>query len=485
MFTNRLAMPAGRHAGRAIFALLLALPAHLRAQGAAAATVPPAAPAALRDVPAAAGVLAFVDVNVVPMDRERVLAHQTVLVRDGRIVAIGPRVPVPAGARRVEGAGRYLAPGLVDMHAHFERGTEDLHDAAGRQLAMYLAYGFTTVRGLGGAPTALALRDRVRAGQVLGPDLVVASPSVNGRSAHTPAEAVQRVEAAKRAGYDLIKTHGMFDGRATYDSMAAAAARVGLPLVGHVTPEYGLAHAMAAHQQVEHLDGYIAAVVADGTTMPEETQVIVDPAVLARVEPAKLRALARETARLGIWNGPTLALFETIVSDAPPESLAAGAAMRYVPKSVLATYAAQKTEASAGMPADGRRRFVALRREMVRALHDAGAKLLVGSDSPQFFMIPGDAALLEAEAFVAAGLTPYAALEAATRNPAEYLGRLGEQGTVAVGKRADLVLLDANPLADVRNLRRLSGVAVGGRWLDAARLAALREEVAASAAEAR
>jgi imidazolonepropionase-like amidohydrolase len=419
------------------------------------------------------------------MDRARTLAHQTVVVRDGRIVALGEagKIAIPADARRVDARGKWLMPGLVDMHAHAAPGTESLGDPAGRQLAMYLASGFTTVRSLGGPPTALALRDRIRAGELLGPALVVASSSINGRSAPTPADVVRKVEEAKRAGYDLVKTHGDFPTSACYDSLVAATARVGLPLSGHVTPDYGLRKAMAAHQQVEHLDGFIAEVMKDGAAPPPPGQFVVDAASLDAIDHAKIRSLARDMARQKIWNGPTIALFALVASDVSADSLAKDPAMRYVPRAALAAYARQKTGATSEMPAEGRHRYAALREEMVRALYEAGAKLLVGSDSPQFFMVPGDAAVREIEALAALGLPSFAVLEAATRNPAEYLGRASDVGTVAVGKRADLILLDADPLADVRNVRRLSGVMANGRWLDADRLASLREGVAAALPE--
>ncbi|WP_148306191.1 amidohydrolase family protein [Gemmatirosa kalamazoonensis] len=458
-----------------------ALAAALAMLATAALPAQPAAPDdVLAHVPAPA-YAAIVDVTVVPMDRERILEHQTVVVRDSRIVALGAArgTPVPAGAARIDGRGKFVAPALVDMHAHLSAGDESLGTAAGRQLALYLANGFATVRGLSAPtpilPAQLRLRDRVARGEVLGPTLYVAGPSLNGGSVTSPAAGVRMVDDAKRAGFDLLKTHGGLSAEA-YDSVAAAAKRDGLALVGHVTPEYGLARAYAAGQQIEHLDGWIAAIVADGVAVPPG-QLVLDPAVLARVDARKLDSVVRETVRRGIWNGPTLALFETLASDETPEQLAQRPGLRYLPAAEVARWAPAKAQILAA-PAEGRAAFVTLRRRIVRALHDAGAKLLVGSDSPQLYMAPGDAALREIDAFVAAGLTPYAALEAATRNPAEWLGRT-DAGTVAAGKRADLVLLDANPLVDTANLRKVAGLFVGGRWLDASTLAALRAGVLA------
>lgn len=457
-------------------AALLVLPADVRAQQGAEPS--------LSQLKGAPERVAFVDVTVVPMDRERLIPHQTVIVQDGRITALGNvgATPVPAGAVRVSGQNKFLAPGLADMHAHFAPGTESLDDGAGRQLALYLATGFTTVRGLGGAPSALGLRDRIRRGELVGPSLIVASPSINGRSVHSPAEAAAKVREAKAAGFDLIKTHGMFPTGESYDSLVAAVRQQHLPLSGHVTPEYGLPRAMDAGQQIEHLDGFIAEVLKPGAPAPDGGQMILDPAVLTQIDDAKVQALARAFAERKLWNGPTLALFTTIMSDETAESLAARPELKYVPKSAVTPFVAQKQQILAQTPADGRHLFLAARDRIVKSLWQSGAKLMVGSDSPQFFMVPGYSALREIDAFQDAGLTPYAALEAATRNPAEYLGRSADVGTVAVGKRADLVLLGKNPLESTRNLSPLEAVVVGGRLLDRRTLDGLLDAIAKHAA---
>ena len=463
---------------RRAISMVVVLPALARAQ-AGDATI-----AALRSI---ARSVAVVDVTVIPMDREQTLPHQTVLVRDGRISVVGPAAStkVPEGITRVDGRGLFLAPGLVDMHAHFAPGTESLDDGAGRQLALYLATGFTTVRGLGGAPSALPLRNRIRSGEVVGPRLVVASASINGRTVHSPAEAAAKVREAKAAGFDLIKTHGLFPTVESYDSLVAAVKEQGIPLSGHVTPEYGLRRAMDAGQQIEHLDGFIAEILQPGTPAPDGGQMILDPAILTRIDESKLTSLAKEMARRKLWNGPTLALFSTIMSDESADSLAARPELRYVPAAGVTPFIAQKKQILGNAPADGRHLFLAVRNRLVKALWSEGAKLLVGSDSPQFFMAPGYAALREIDAFQDAGLTPYAALEAATRDPAEYLGVSSEVGTITAGKRADLVLLSRNPLESTRNLWSPVAVIVDGRLLDRGAIDRLLDAVATHAAAVR
>jgi imidazolonepropionase-like amidohydrolase len=425
--------------------------------------------------------VAFVNVNVIPMDTERVLAAQTVVVSGGRIAQLGPTasVQVPAGAAVVDGAGKYLLPGFADMHGHLQAGAGTLDDPAGQQLALTLAHGVTLFRSMAGAPTGVALRERVKAGDLLGPELVIFSPSLNGNSVRSPAQGVTLVETHRQAGVDGLKTHGGFASRETYDSIVAAARRAGLKLAGHVTPESGLMRAVEAGQQIEHLDGFLQELLPAGYNGPQFGQLIADPAVLAQLDTARIPALARTMAERGIWNGPTLALFETIVSDSTAEQLLARPNMRYVSQNVRRQWPLQlqQQRAQMGTP-EGRAAFVRIRNRIVQALDAAGAHLLVGSDSPQFFIVPGDAVHREMAAFVRAGVTPFGALVAATRAPAEYLGR-ADLGTVAAGKSANLVLLEGNPLQDIHQTRQVGGVMVQGRWIDPARVRALLDAVAA------
>ena len=222
-----------------------AMPASLVAQQ---SPTPPA--------PAARGVVAFTGVTVLPMDRERRLAGQTVVVRDGRIVEMGPagRVRVPAGATVVSGQGRFLMPGLAEMHAHVPpgsttpQGIEDL-------MLLYVANGVTTIRGMLGAPYQLELRTRLEKGELLGPKFYAAAPSLNGNSAPDPATGGRLVREHRKAGYDLLKLHPGLS-RATYDSIVAVARAVGITWAGHVSEAVGIDHTLATRQStIDHLDG--------------------------------------------------------------------------------------------------------------------------------------------------------------------------------------------------------------------------------------
>ncbi len=315
-------------------------------------------------------------------------------------------------------------------------------------------------------------------GEVLGPRLLVAGPSFHGKSVQGPEAARQRVREQKAAGFDLLKTHGGL-GRETYDAMMAEAKAQGLRVSGHVTPDVGLAHALESGQQVEHLDGWLSALLPPGD--PAVVDQIDFSDALERMDAGRIPALAEATRKAGVWSSPTLDLFELLASADRLDTLKARPELRYAPPAAIEAWTKALSDPElAGAPAARRQHFVELRRRVVRGLHEAGAGLLVGSDSPQFFMVTGFAVHREMEAMAAAGLPPRAVLEAATHGAAEYLGEAAEWGSVAPGRRADLLLLDADPLQDVRHTRELSGVVLRGKWLPRAELDAMLAEVEAA-----
>ena len=272
------------------------------------------APSAACAQPGAAEVTAFENVSVIPMDSERTLRGQTVLVRGDRIVAVGPAasVPVPQGARRIDARGKFLVPGLAEMHGHVPppnapaQYTEDV-------LFLYVANGITTVRGMLGAPGQLELRTRTNRGELLGPTLYLAGPSFNGNSVSTPEQAVQMVREQRAAGWDLLKIHPGLT-RPEYDAMARTAAQEGIRFGGHVPAEVGLMHAIAMGQETfDHVDGYVE--YAGGAEGP--------------INAAKLDSAVRATREAGAWVVPTMALWEVLYNTLPLDSLLAYPELRY------------------------------------------------------------------------------------------------------------------------------------------------------------
>jgi len=431
-------------------------------------------------------VIAFVNVNVVPFDRERVLPAHTVVVVNGRIAQIAPtdKTKVPAGALEIDGRGKYLMPGLADMHVHLSAGPGQPDDLTSQQLQLFLANGVTTIRNMIGKPEHLLLRERVAKGELLGPTIYTAGPPLLGNNVPTREAAEQAVVDQKKAGYDLLKVHEGLSPE-TYAAIAAAAKRVGIPFAGHATATVGLRRALDAQQtSIEHLDGYLQALVPDDSPVkPTPSQVVLGP-VLEHIDESKIPALAAATRKARVWNDPTLTLFKLVVSEAKPEDLLKWPEMQYIPAKMREGFAKQKQSTLGNpAPAGDRQRYIELRNKMLVALHAAGAKLLIGPDSPQFFLVPGFATHRELQSFVEAGLSPYQAIEAATRNPAEYFAEFMKKprdfGMVEVGLRADLILLEANPLESVANLSKRAGVMVHGRWLPESELRKMLEHIAA------
>jgi imidazolonepropionase-like amidohydrolase len=442
-----------------------------------------AAPLASQD-----SIVAFTGVTVIPMDRERTIENQTVVVRGGRIAALGPTAstPVPAGATRVDGRRKYLIPGLAEMHAHIPTPQVEAQFGANSGYAesvlkLYVANGVTTIRGMLGHPSHLALRERVRAGALLGPTIYTSGPSFNGNSAPDPATARRMVLEQKSAGYDFLKIHPGLS-RETFDTLARVADSVGMRFAGHVPVGVGLDRALEArYASIDHVDGFVE--YLSGWRPGDQTPAgFFGLSISDRADESKLAAIARRTREAGVWIVPTQALMDGFVSTEDAAAMGRRPEMRYLPQPLVAQWVQAKRNAQAQPTYDAERarRFIALRGRIINALHGAGVGIVLGSDAPQVMNVPGFSAHRELAVLVAAGLTPYQALETGTRSVAAYFGTLDRSGTVAAGKVADLVLLDANPLTDIANTTRIAGVMTRGKWMPRAALDVMLNGIAAA-----
>ena len=423
---------------------------------------------------ASADIAAFVNVNVIPMDHERVIEQQTVIVSDGIIGTIGhvDEVPVPEGARVIDGTDRFLIPGLAEMHAHVPpAGSDDLE----RDFALFVANGVTTVRGMLGHPSHLALRKALLEGDVPGPRLITSGPSLNGRSVSGAADGRRQVREQHAAGYDFIKIHPGLDDE-EFAAIAAAANELGMPFAGHVPVAVGLDNALSSGMaSIDHLDGYMAALMPPNYDVSGGYGGFFDVLLAGEVDDTGLPALAAATAAAGTWTVPTETLVEQLIDEVPASELRSRIEMRYVPASTLDRWvqAKERQQQERGFSNEIAAEAIRIRRTLIRELHDAGAGILLGSDAPQVFNVPGFSLHRELELMVAAGLTPFEALRTGTVNVARFLGL--RTGVVETGREADLVLLDSNPLVDISRTRRVHGVMVRGDWYPAAAIEALLE----------
>jgi hypothetical protein len=412
--------------------------------------------------------VAFTNVTVIPMDRERTLADQTVVVVGQRITAVGPagEVKVPAGTTRIDGRGKFLMPGLAEMHAHIPPGNATDADIE-KVLAYFALNGVTTVRGMLGAPRHLGYRDRAAKGEVLSPTIYTTGPSLNGSSIPTVEAAIKAVTDQKAAGYDLLKIHPGIKAE-VYDAMASTATRLGIRFVGHVPLDVGLRRALAARQaSLDHVDGFIEAMVPPTSAVPATQSAFFGYNLVPHVEQSRLAELVQLAKASGTWIVPTQTLFESMMGPTSPDELRQWPEMKYWPSGTVAQWAQSTatTRQQLGFTAGQGEQMNLLRRRIMNALRQAGVPFLLGSDAPQWWNVPGFSLERELQAMVKAGFTPWQALESGSRNVARFFNAEDEFGTVAAGRRADLVLLDANPVEDVGNWSKRAGVMVRGKWI--------------------
>lgn len=410
---------------------------------------------------------AIESVNLLTMESDTILAGQTVLVHDGRIAEVGPsgEVAVPDGANRIDGSGKYLIPGLAEMHGHIP--SVDNPDSLGNWvrdvLFLYLANGVTTVRGMQGADNQLALKERIASGEVQGPHLYLAGPPFTGNSVNSPSHAAERVRRQHEQGWYLLKVHeGM--SIAEFDSMALTANRLGMPYGGHIPNAVGLSHALKTGQQtVDHLDGYLPYMGADGSPVGE----------------GQLQRAVDLTLETGAWVVPTMALWESIIGAADWEAMKSYEEVRYMPRNVIEGWDNYISNARSNTDRQAALQEAENRLKLLGALHKAGVPVLMGTDSPQIYSVPGFSIHREIPYMSEAGMSNYEILVSGTRTVGEYFSDADDFGTVAAGRRADLVLLNDNPLEDLSNLRDPAGVMAGGAWIGRQEIENRLREIAA------
>ena len=437
--------------------------------------------AALSCQTAPEGTVAFVNVNVLPMDGERVLEGQTVVASLGLVAEMGPseEVSAPRGAEVVDGQGKYLMPGFTEMHAHLPEADTPAEEVD-RILFLFLSNGVTTVRGMLGNPSHIELRRQIAHGERLGPTIYAAGPAFRGTPELTAEAARARVREQHEADFDLLKILEGLDVE-VYDAIADEAKRVGIPFGGHVPNSVGLLHALAEGQEsIDHLDNYLEALESDSSRIQNA-----DPATRARelglhVDESKIPALVAATELADASVVPTMALWETFNADLTVEHYASFDELKYLPRETVDRWIESQKERRERLNPDSGARVMEIRKKVLKALQEEGARIVFGTDAPQIFSVPGFSIHREMAVMASAGLTPFEILASGTRNAAEHFGS-DEIGQVAVGTRADLILLEANPLDDIANMARRVGVMVRGRWLAETEIQAKLGELAASA----
>jgi imidazolonepropionase-like amidohydrolase len=325
-----------------------------------------------------------------------------------------------------------------------------------------------------GEPRHLPLRNAVAKGTVIGPTIFTSGVSFNANSAKSVDVAVKMVQDQKAAGYDFLKVHPGVP-RDVFDAMAAEANKLGITFSGHVPADVGLERALAAKfRSIDHIDGFFEYAVRAGAPVDRGNPGFFGVNFAAHLDPTRLAKAVDDTKRAGVWIVPTQGLLEIFMSTATAEALAKGPGVEYMPPPQVAAWTKQRQAfmAQPGFSKENNERFLQERRELLKALHDAGVNIALGSDAVQTFSVPGFSIFNEMQAMARSGMKPYDIYVTGGPNVARFFSREQEVGTVAVGKIADLVLVDADPLAGVANFEKQTGTMLRGRWYPRADLLA-------------
>lgn len=405
---------------------------------------------------------AITNVTIIPMTAEEdIYPNKTILISGGKITAIldDAKFKFSPETQVIDGTEKYLIPGLAEMHGHVPPTHPPANfpayfnqDYVESTLFLYVSAGITTVRGMLGYDHQLELKEKVLTGEYIGPNLYLAGPSFNGNSVSSPDQARAKVRQQVGEGWDLLKIHPGLT-LEEYDAMAETANELGIRFGGHVPEAVGILRAIEAGQEtMDHIDGYVAYLQAFEEKEWE----------------SKMAEIIQKTLEHDVWIVPTQALWETIIGAGNYESLQNFDELKYIPQGVRDNYndfVQNNIKANPTLNYDEAEDIAALRQRFLAEMNKAGVKILMGTDAPQLFSVPGFSIHRELPYMEAAGMTNFEILRSGTKNVGDYFANEDQFGTIEEGMRADFILMDGNPLQDLSHIRNHSGVMVNGRWL--------------------
>ena len=419
-------------------------------------------------------VFAIKNVNVIPMTGGEVLFNATVIIENGKIVSLSG--PIPDNAGMIDGKGKWLIPGLVDMHVHvptdghfntmYPTRAATVFTSTQDVMTPFVANGVTTIFELNARAGHFGQRNEILRGDVIGPRMALAALIEGGdesaRIANTPADGRQSVRMAKAEGYEFIKVYSHLTIE-TYKAIIDEADKQGMKVIGHIPNSFKgrIEEALVPH----------FGMVAHAEEFTKHTRDFSDRDVQHYAK------LAKEN---GTWVTPTLIVIESSADQARSlDNVRTLQSLQYVHPLLQSKWLTANRHNQGTSPERVARfeRMIGFNSRLVKAFKKAGVPIVAGTDAGSSGVVWGFSLHDELELLVEAGLTPEEALTSATRLPAVWLGIDNMVGTIEAGKYADLVLLDANPLNDIKNTRKISGVFVNGRWLDRAGIDAMLSDL--------
>jgi imidazolonepropionase-like amidohydrolase len=424
--------------------------------------------------------------NIVNVRTGEVKAGQNIFIDSGRIKEINAIEidDVSKYKTVINAEGKYVIPGMAEMHAHIPQpptSKERLEDV----LFLYLANGVTTIRGMLGYPDHLVLREKVQSGEILGPRIFTSSPSLNGNSVKTEEEAIEKVTAYQNEGYDFLKIHPGIQ-RNVFNQVVKTANEVGIPFAGHVPVDVGIRHALKSkYASIDHVDGFLEGLVPESKNVDPTSNGFFGYNFTPLADTTKIDELVQLSKDNKVWIVPTQSLFERWFSPADVDTLLAESEMKYMPKSTLENWRRVKIQTleSSGFNTAQWEQFDAIRKSLIKKLQDNGHGILLGSDAPQLFNVPGFSIQHEMQGMAAAGMNPLEILQSATLNPSMFFELENTFGEVKKGADADLVLLSKNPMDDIKNYSEVFGVMAHGTWLSDITIEKRLKEIAENASK--
>lgn len=415
------------------------------------------------------------NVHVLSMEDDSILENQAIRVENGKIVEVIPMAKVSNRPNEtiIEGNGAYVFPGLAEFHSHIpvaQNGNTQLQEEA---MWLYLANGVLRVRGMIGHASHLPLKARIEAGTLPGPRLFLSGPSFSGGSVSSPEQAAQMVRDEKAAGYDHLKLHPGLE-MDEFLAIAKTAKELDIPFGGHVSLDVGLKVSLEnGYKSIEHMDGYVEALLPDYSKVFDSD--VAGPftmLLVGEVDMDKMPELVQMSLDHKVWIAPTLTLFDRYFGSKPAEEYRNIPEMKYMSAAQVQNWINAKTpyEEAGILTKENVQPYLDFRNKLLMTLHQAGVPVLMTSDSPQVFNVPGFSIHHEIELMSDAGMSNYEILKSGSVNPALYFEEEGQWGVIKKGASADFVLVKKNPLKDLETLMTPIGVMMKGAYYDRNRL---------------
>ncbi|MGB7395637.1 MAG: amidohydrolase family protein [Pricia sp.] len=406
--------------------------------------------------------------NIVDVRSGEILENRQVVVDSGKIKSVSETIENPdAYANRIDAEGKFLMPGLAEMHAHIPQpptSQERVEDV----LFLYLSNGITTIRGMLGHPEHLQLRNQVAIGEIMGPRIFTSSPSLNGNTVKTPEEAADKVAAYQKEGYDFLKIHPGIQ-LEVFDQLVKTADSVGIRFAGHVPVDVGIRRALESrYASIDHVDGFLEGLVPESENVDPTENGFFGYNFSPLADTTKIDELVQLAAENEVWIVPTQSLFTKWFAPTEVDEMLRLPEMKYMPSATLEDWKRRKQESTgedSGFDEQQWQKFDSIRKQLIKSLSENGHGMLLGSDAPQLFNVPGFSIQKEMRDMADAGMSNLEIIRSGTINPAIYFDMEDIFGEVEEGLAADLILLEANPLESLDAFGQLLGVMVQGKWL--------------------